>query len=225
MEELNKSTSIVFKRIAKIFIYLSLFAAFCLGAYFDWHLPLRYSVWTIGIVAVSVILWKITFRNSAKQPSDTSFNGFEMAVLVVMCGVAMFALASVTTGIYKAYELASSQELSRPKSLIAVGLLTLIIGIALFSVRMRWRCLYGISEALIGIIVASQRYYTDALLTATPTPSLALAILTAGVYLVVRGADNIHQGLTRSPLDPMGQKFLRWINSTTKQSQKEQGKQ
>lgn len=94
-----------------------------------------------------------------------------------------------------------------------VGLGTLVVGMLLFAIRLKWRCLYGASEATVGVVVASQRFYHDVVATNTPTPFVVLAILTAGVYLVVRGADNIHQGLVKEPLDPFGQRIIRGLDS------------
>jgi hypothetical protein len=63
-----------------------------------------------------------------------------------------------------------------------------------FFIRLKWRFVYGVSEACAGVVVASQRFYTEAIVGhLSSAPPIVLAILTAGVYLVVRGADNMHQ--------------------------------
>jgi uncharacterized membrane protein HdeD (DUF308 family) len=120
---------------------------------------------------------------------------------------------SLISATMKIYEFATSPAFSTEASIAVVGLGTLAVGMLLFVFRLKWRCLYGASEAVVGVIVASQRFYHDAVTTNTPAPFLVLAILTAGVYLVVRGADNIHQGLTKEPLDPFGQQAIRWLDS------------
>jgi hypothetical protein len=213
MEELNKVTARAFARLAKIFFYVVLFAASCLGAYLDWHSAGRYSLWAAAGVVLVIAVPKVIRRIRRQKPGKSNLSVWDTLGVAVVCGVAVFVFYSVGIGFYSAYKFAISSDLSRPTSLTLVALVTFIVGITLFVLRLRWRCLYGISEALVGIVVASQRYYTDALLAATPTPSVALAILTAGVYLVVRGADNIHQGLTKPPFDPIGQRFLNWVNT------------
>ena len=40
------------------------------------------------------------------------------------------------------------------------------------------------------------------------------AMLTAGVYLVVRGLDNVHQGLTKDPKDPIGTKLFSYLSAS-----------
>lgn len=116
--------------------------------------------------------------------------------------------------IYDAYTFATSPRFSNFTSLLLVAFTTLFVGIALFLARLKWRCVYGVSEAVVGVIVGSQRYYLDAQsgTAHAPAPFVVLAILTAGVYLVVRGADNIHQGLTKDPRDPVGQRVISWLN-------------
>lgn len=138
---------------------------------------------------------------------------------IALCISAVFGYFFVLIGyscviaITKIYEFATSPVFSTEVSVVLVALGTLVVGMLLFVIRLKWRCLYGASEAVVGVAVASQRFYHDAVTTNTPAPFLVLAILTAGVYLVVRGADNIHQGLTKEPLDPFGQKMIKWLDS------------
>lgn len=78
-------------------------------------------------------------------------------------------------------------------------------GAGLFYIRLHWRCMYGVSEAFAGLTLSIHR----ALNTADVTPEFAAFILTAGVYLVVRGLDNIHQGW----IAPKPDRIARWFVS------------
>ena len=69
----------------------------------------------------------------------------------------------------------------------------------LFLFRYYCRSIYGLSETLVGLIVAASRVWNNDI--PASDPSLYLAILTAGVYLVVRGLDNIYQGIVSQPRD------------------------
>jgi hypothetical protein len=84
--------------------------------------------------------------------------------------------------------------------------LPLVAAAALFSFRLGFRAIYGLSEAAVGLWVGVGRVNTDAAGSA-----LIIPILTASVYLMVRGFDNIHQGLTKDPKDPMATKALEWL--------------
>ncbi|WP_386071336.1 hypothetical protein ACFJIW_12075 [Tahibacter sp. UC22_41] len=87
---------------------------------------------------------------------------------------------------------------------IVVGVITLYFGGMLFLFRLRRRGIYGLTEVLSGVLIAGYRFVSDGGMS---DPALFLVILTAGVYLVVRGIDNIHQGLTKEPLDPLATKY------------------
>ena len=83
------------------------------------------------------------------------------------------------------------------------------LGLMLFQLRRELRVVYGTSEVVVGLVVAAYRHSPD---TSIWNLSEFLPFLTAGVYLVVRGFDNIQQGLTPSQLDPS----IRWLMSKLK---------
>ena len=69
----------------------------------------------------------------------------------------------------------------------------LIFGHILFIFRQKYRSTYGATELLIGIAIAmnnAQSLFRKGDFDLT----LVFAFITAGVYLVVRGLDNIHEG-------------------------------
>ena len=79
-----------------------------------------------------------------------------------------------------------------------VATLPLAAAALLFSFRLVFRSIYGLSEAGVGLWVGVQQLYTD-----SAAAALIVPILTASVYLMVRGFDNVHQGLTKDPKDPI----------------------
>lgn len=97
--------------------------------------------------------------------------------------------------------------LSEGGAIVATMTITLFMGLTLFYIKSRFRSFYGLSEALVGLTVAGYHVAIENSNTSVTT-GFYLAILTAGVYLVVRGLDNIHQGLTKEPLDPIAISFL-----------------
>ena len=77
-------------------------------------------------------------------------------------------------------------------NMISSGIV-LISGYSLFLFRKKYRSFYGASEVLIGVVIAmnnAQSLFQKGNLDLT----LVFAFITAGVYLVVRGLDNIHEG-------------------------------
>lgn len=87
----------------------------------------------------------------------------------------------------------------------------LVLGFYLFQLRLNLRLLYGISEVMVGLFVAAYRHTQS---TSIWHFDVFLPFLTAGVYLVVRGFDNIHQGLMQDPPDPL----VLWVKSLSKTS-------
>lgn len=87
-------------------------------------------------------------------------------------------------------------EVSNPHlNIILPALITLIFGITLYIVRLKQRLFYGLSEVLVGVVVAVSQARNKTMETGLENPQLYLAILTAGVYLVVRGLDNMNEGI------------------------------
>ncbi len=94
------------------------------------------------------------------------------------------------------------------------ALAILVAGGVAFWLRLRFRCVYGLTEVMVGVVVGVYRLLTD---TSSALPSFMggsgslqafLALLTASIYLVVRGLDNMHQGLYKEPKDPMAAKLI-----------------
>lgn len=105
------------------------------------------------------------------------------------------------------------------KAVFIVVIFTLGSGILLFYFRLRCRSIYGIHEALVGLMIAAHRSISE-ISTADKT-GFYLALLTACVYLVVRGLDNIHQGLIKDPIDPIGAKLFKQIKAALEKTTNE----
>ena len=83
----------------------------------------------------------------------------------------------------------------------------LIIGGLLFCIRRNMRVLYGATETLMGIIVFMSSLSAKRPGVKVTDPAFALAMLTASIYLVVRGLDNVDQGWQEKEKD-LGVKLL-----------------
>jgi hypothetical protein len=111
-----------------------------------------------------------------------------------------------------------SPSLSRTEAITVAALFTASIGASLFYFRLRLRSLYGLTETLVGVGVAAHRTYIEPA-TVARDPSFYLALLTAGVYLVVRGLDNVHQGIVKDPRDPAMAWFIASLRSRWAEAQ------
>lgn len=70
-------------------------------------------------------------------------------------------------------------------------------GAALYAFRSHLRSCYGFTEVVAGLAIGTLRYTTE---NPQHDANWALGILTAGIYLVVRGLDNLFTGLEDDPV-------------------------
>lgn len=77
----------------------------------------------------------------------------------------------------------------------------ILAGFVLFLFRLSARFFYGLTEAIVGVIVAVSRIPFQISDPASWEPHTYLVMLTAGVYLLVRGFDNMHTGLKPESYD------------------------
>lgn len=102
-----------------------------------------------------------------------------------------------------------SPSFTKGVSMTLTALLTLAVSLVLFYFRLKARSIYGLTEAAVGLVVEANRATTQT--DEITSSGFYLAILTASVYLVVRGFDNIHHGLTKDPIDPYGTKIYAFL--------------
>jgi hypothetical protein len=85
---------------------------------------------------------------------------------------------------------------------------TILVGAAFFYFRLKQRFVYGATEVAAGIVVAAHRVSLEPEVGVPSDTSFYFAFLTAGVYLVVRGLDNMHQGFKAG--EPVARDLLTW---------------
>lgn len=128
--------------------------------------------------------------------------GVPMASLI--CGLGLYGSGVGAIDLF-VWSLATDEW--KPLAVVLITLYTLAAGWLLFGFRYSARALYGLTEVAAGVAVSVHRVITPSIIRLDDL-SLHLAILTAGIYLVVRGFDNIHQGLTKDPIDPVATYLL-----------------
>lgn len=166
-----------------------------------------YIVFGIFIVIVLILIIS-TIRNGFIKPTWKGiFLGVPIIVLLlVFMGISNYAFFVLIKDIFIWLK---SPSISKTSAVILTSMLTLGVGSILFYFRLRMRAIYGLTEAAIGIVVAGNRAITQ--IDQFTSSDFYLAILTASVYLIVRGFDNIHQGLTKEPIDKYGTKLFTFL--------------
>lgn len=84
-------------------------------------------------------------------------------------------------------------------------LLIIFIGISLYSLRGRFRLQYGIFEFFFGIVVASKVFWPD--FDYSKFKPLDFLQIMAGIYVMMRGQDNIGKALMGTRFTPFWSKF------------------
>lgn len=164
-----------------------------------WMDFVRYPLYVV--VPGTAVLYVFLVREWWKSTPHTlsSEHVWMAATLPFAFYVAAALYYAVGASIKDAYFWLQALDLTRNgKIALAVGI-TLVAGLVLFVFRLKLRSTYGLTEALVGLVVAGSRVSSD-IDKLGSDPALYLTVLTAGVYLVVRGLDNVHQGLAKDPI-------------------------
>lgn len=158
-------------------------------------------------VAILIIIYLVSFKN-------TTFYFKKVGLLIFIVTSITIIMVYIIYFIGNAFQdfichfLPQENELLEKRFYVQnIILIILFVGIIFFLFRLRFRSLYGLSEAITGLIIGWLKL-SGQTSNALPSMDLYFVLLTASVYLVVRGIDNIHQGLTKEPLDPVGLKIF-----------------
>lgn len=128
---------------------------------------------------------------------------FSFSWIAVLVGLLLFSAAAgvfyygVGLAIKDAYLWWGQHTFSRLEVIYLAPLVTGIVGGALFWLRLRLRSTYGMTEVVAGLLVSTFKVTAEDTTSFLQRTDFYIAFLTAGIYLVVRGLDNVHQGLTK----------------------------
>jgi hypothetical protein len=164
----------------------------------------------INFVGIILLNW---YERKEKPSSGDIFGAFVIFPVAACLGGAIFY--SIGVVLIDTYLYLWSPKSGNSMTVALTVVLTLGIGIALFFFRLRRRALYGLTEVVVGVVVSVYRVTSAPVSSSLTSPDLYLVVLTAGIYLIVRGLDNLHQGLSEKPTDQMTTMLL---GSTAKSS-------
>ena len=126
-----------------------------------------------------------------------------MILFVAVCSLlGAVVYYSVAVAIKDSYVWVTGLVLTR-QSVIAVAIGTFAVGGVLYVIRYHFRCIFGLTEIVVGVSIGTFKISSDTEINA----EFYFVLLTAAIYLVVRGLDNFQQGLTKDPKD----KLMKWL--------------
>src|SRR5437016_2295738 len=111
------------------------------------------------------------------QPPTLRFLGFAVLFLGAMClvGTVFYSIGVLLTD--AALSLYTTATLTKTRSIITFTSITLFAGTVLFYFRLRYRALYGLTEALVGLTAAAR--FASSIDASTRDSGFYLATLTA----------------------------------------------
>lgn len=147
-----------------------------------------------------------------------STDAIKKRALAVTAGLSLLLL---TIGGLRGFILAAERWFGKPDitDIFVIAPVSLIVvgaGGALFYIRLKFRFCYGATEVLAGVMVAASKVSGEIKSAADVTTGWTFTLFTAGIYLVVRGLDNMHQGLIKEPLDTLVVWLSKYIPTTTR---------
>lgn len=107
-----------------------------------------------------------------------------------------------------------SPNLVQDYSVLLLAIFILSVGLILFYIRLNYKILYGITEISVGISIGVSKIF-DTFQNEVIRSEFYFALITASLFLVVRGLDNIYQGLSK--FHPLSNAFIELESETKKQ--------
>ena len=175
---------------------------------------LKYSSFIAASIAVFLIIIFVLLRLGLASGPDS--RPLERPALLLIQVTFTIFLASLPTAAVIYSVAATAIDIfhyfqgtveARLLSTLFLPIAVLLIASLLFYTRLRYRCIYGATEVVVGIFIANYQILTQWKTLDLSSPGIYLSLLTAGIYLIVRGLDNMHQGLSKDPIDALG-KFI-----------------
>lgn len=177
----------------------------------------------IGVTAIISIILVADWKDKRfRLPKLSDLPGLLGIVIFIPFAAAMYY--ALGAAVIDAFRWMISPTSVSTKYTILTMFMVFVVGSILYTIRFVYRSLYGLTEAIVGLAVSGQKVINSGD-TGFSDPAFYIAILTAGVYLVVRGFDNIHQGITKEPKDKIGVFFYERLESLFKNGHKQDHEQ
>jgi hypothetical protein len=166
-----------------------------------------FAKWALLIAGVFFLFLIVPFSRDylgrAGVPASARLKWWSAYALLLLCvtlgvvfttlGMSLAVAAGIFVHVYE--ETVQGSATTRSLMVIVTALFTAVVGGVFFFFRLRQRLIYGATEAVAGVTIAAHRMSVEPTLGLPTETSFYFAVLTAGIYLVVRGLDNMHQAV------------------------------
>jgi hypothetical protein len=169
----------------------------------DQVLPIGIGLFGIGFLGLLALLW---FGREPRETAGERIGMFLVGLCVVAIGSAIYGYMLYAVGVSLKDlgivlraglgDLAHPEIVRTPRALSAAIGIPLVTGAVLFVMKHNLRSLYGATEAIAGVMMSIDLLSTRKSDVALTSETFTLAVLTASVYLVVTGFDDVWEGLT-----------------------------
>lgn len=165
-----------------------------------------------GAVYVSITILLIMFFTlliiylSDRSIKFRTENFFSSLGIILLLGLTFYSFGTILEDLsnYKNLEFLNFHR----NWLIPLAATSIFVcGLILFYFRFYIKSIYGLMEVIVGIFIGtakiSENFYK------VDTPDFYLIILTASLYLIVRGLDNLYHGLIKDSNDLIAKKLIK----------------
>lgn len=149
----------------------------------------------------------VTYSGFKKGFNRTYTKAFILIPFFVVLWSSSYYALTVT--IKDMYSWVLSPTFSQNTTIALVVIITMVLGLLFFYFRLKWRSIYGTTELIFGLIIAANKI--TEVNSKMLDSSFYITFLSASIYLVVRGLDNIHQGLIKEPIDPLAREINEFL--------------
>lgn len=167
---------------------------------------LRFSFY---IAIPMIIIYGIIFINLLLKKELKKISLGLIFFSLPIIGILAISYYALAVTINEVYNWLMSPIFTEKTQISLVLITTLILGIGFFYFRLKFRVFYGIIELTFGLLIALNK--VTQLNIENLDTNLIMTYITASIYLVVRGLDNIHQGVTKEPIDKLAAKIIKYL--------------
>lgn len=156
-----------------------------------------YVLWSFGFLAISSTSGMYDEDNRDGRTDSEIFRDFlgGLVFLAVIVPIIITLIFSFYISLKDIYTWATLPTFGRYQTTFFVALISTLLAYSLFIFRLYKRTIYGMTELLVGLLVSVHHALSINAIDKVD-PTFFLAILTAGIYLMVRGFDNMYVGMS-----------------------------
>jgi len=150
---------------------------------------------------LSKIFFSATTNEKLSQEIEELKNKFQKRIIISFVAGILLTLAVVLAYFYIEY-------IVDTLNIWGTILILPILGVLFFYIRARWRLFYGLTEFLVGIFTALLIFLPSFDFSSLSTKPFSFLQILGGLYIMVRGLDNIGKGLRATKLEKYWRKIF-----------------